>query len=212
MSISRTAARTAALTALALIAGAGAANAQALPRTFNVSPLAGIYLGGSYDGSGVVPDLDVTSAFLFGIRGEYRFSRQVGLEFEWSHADPEVKIDATEEHLADLSVNHYEGTFNFYWGQPSTQVYMALGAGASSFSADIEGENSRSETKFTGIFGLGVTKWVKENLGLRLDGRYRWTDVNGEDSIYCDPFFGCYDYDTSWYGSGEITGGVTYQF
>jgi outer membrane protein with beta-barrel domain len=212
MSISRTAARMAALSVLVLFAGAASVRAQALPRTFNVSPLAGIYLGGSYDGSGVVPDLDVTSAFLFGIRGEYRFSRQVGLEFEFSHADPEVKIDATEEHLADLSVNHYEGTFNFYWGQPTTQVYMALGAGATDFSADVSGGESRGETKFTGIFGLGVTKWVKENLGLRLDGRYRWTDVNGDDSIYCDPFFGCYDYDTSWYGSGEITGGVTYQF
>jgi opacity protein-like surface antigen len=212
MSMSRTAGRTAALTALALVAGAVAANAQALPRSFNITPLAGIYLGGSYDGSGGVPDLDVTSSFLYGMRAEYRFSRQVGLEFEWSHADPEVKLQATEDVVADLNVNHYEGSFNFYWGQPSTTVYMALGAGATAFSADdIEGE-SRSETKFTGLFGLGVTKWVKENMALRLDGRYRWTDVNGDDSIYCDPFFGCYGYDTSWYGSGEITGGFTYAF
>lgn len=212
MSTSRTAARMAAFAALALFAGAATANAQALPRSFNITPLAGIYLGGSYDGSSGVPDLDVTSSFLYGMRAEYRFTRQVGLEFEWSHADPEVKLQSTDDHLADLGVNHYEGTFNFYWGQPTTQVYMALGAGATSFSADIEGEDSRSETKFTGLFGLGVTKWVKENMGLRIDGRYRWMDVNGDDSIYCDPFFGCYGYDTSWYGSGEITGGFTYQF
>lgn len=211
MSTPRPAARVVTFATLALFAGAATAGAQALPRTFNISPLAGIYLGGSYDGSGAVPDLDVTSSFLFGIRGEYRFTRQVGLEFEWSHADPEVNVDATEAHVADLSVNHYEGTFNFYWGQPTTEVYMALGAGATSFSADNEDGVSRSETKFTGLFGLGVTKWVKENLALRLDGRYRWTDVNGDEDFYCDPFF-CYTYDTSWYGSGEITGGITYQF
>jgi len=35
--------------------------------------------------------------------------------------------------------------------------------------------------------------------------------VNGADSFYCG-FYGCYAYDTSWYGSGEVTLGIKYQF
>jgi hypothetical protein len=89
---------------------------------------------------------------------------------------------------------------------------MALGAGATASQRTrrrVRGARPSSQDSSAS----GVTKWVKENLALRLDGRYRWTDVNGDEDFYCDPYFGgCYSYDTSWYGSGEITGGFTYQF
>jgi hypothetical protein len=49
-----------------------------------------------------------------------------------------------------------------------------------------------------------------EKVGVTLDGRYRWVNVDGADSYYC--YYYCYDYDTSWYGSGEISLGIKYQF
>jgi hypothetical protein len=110
----------------------------------------------------------------------------------------------------------YEGTFNFYFGNtPETQGYIAIGGGADAFSVtgvDSLGQShTGSSTQFGTVFGLGGTKMLNDKVGVTLDGRYRWVNVNGSDSYYCG-WYGCYAYDTSWYGSGEITLGVKYQF
>jgi hypothetical protein len=115
----------------------------------------------------------------------------------------------------DLSSNIYEGTFNFYFGStPDMQGYIAIGGGAASMSAtgqDLNGDEvSGSSTQFSTVFGLGGTKMMNEKVGVTLDGRYRWVNVDGADSYYC--YYYCYAYDTSWYGSGEITLGLLYKF
>ena len=69
---------------------------------------------------------------------------------------------------------------------------------------------SGSSTQFSTVFGLGGTKMMNEKVGIVLDGRYRWVNVDGADSYYC--YYYCYAYDTSWYGSGEITLGIKYKF
>jgi hypothetical protein len=190
-----------------------------------ITPFAGAYFGGSFDpvsNSYSVNKLDVGTAFTFGARLGYKFNPSIGLVFEYAHADPTLTVKCSVPSAGvwcgrelDLSSNIYEGTFNFYFGSTSEmQGYIAIGGGATSQSAtgqDSTGSTlSGSSTQFSTVFGLGGTKMFNEKVGIVLDGRYRWVNVDGADSYYC--YYYCYAYDTSWYGSGEITLGIKYQF
>lgn len=222
MSVIRTTAAVAALAGLALFTTP--AQAQYSESSAWITPFAGGYFGGSFtpvSNSYGVTKLDVGSAFTFGVRLGYKFNPSIGLVFEYAHADPTMTIkcgtlgaDSICNQSLDLSSNIYEGTFNFYFGStPQTQGYIAIGGGASNMgaSATLNGQTVKgSSTQFSTVFGLGGTKMFNEKVGMTLDGRYRWVNVNGADSYYC--YYYCYAYDTSWYGSGEITLGVKYQF
>ena len=223
MSLTRSAAAVAIAAALAGIATP--AQAQYSESSAWITPFAGVYFGGSLDPvSNIynVNNLDVGTAFTFGARLGYKFNPSIGLVFEYAHADPTLTVKCSIASAGawcgrelDLSSNIYEGTFNFYFGStPDMQGYIAIGGGASSMSAtgqDSTGtERSGSSTQFSTVFGLGATKMMNEKVGIVLDGRYRWVNVDGADSYYC--YYYCYAYDTSWYGSGEITLGIKYQF
>ena len=223
MSLTRSAAAVA--VAAALAGFATPAQAQYSESSAWITPFAGAYFGGSFDpvsNTYNVNKLDVGTAFTFGARLGYKFNPSIGLVFEYAHADPTLTIKCNNPNAGtwcgrelDLSSNIYEGTFNFYFGStPEMQGYIAIGGGASSMSAtgqDSTGaERSGSSTQFSTVFGLGATKMMNEKVGIVLDGRYRWVNVDGADSYYC--YYYCYAYDTSWYGSGEITLGVKYKF
>jgi len=223
MSLIRTTAAVAALAGLALYATP--AQAQYSESSAWITPFAGAYFGGSLtpaSNSFGVRKLDVGTAFTFGARLGYKFNPSIGLVFEYAHADPTMTVECNTPSAGvycgkeiDLGSNIYEGTFNFYFGStPQMQGYIAIGGGASNLSGsgqDSTGTTvSGSSTQFSTVFGLGGTKMFNEKVGMTLDGRYRWVNVDGADSYYC--YYYCYAYDTSWYGSGEITLGVKYQF
>jgi hypothetical protein len=222
MSVTRTAAAVAALAGLALFATP--AQAQYSESSAWITPFAGIYFGGSLTPKSNeygVSKLDVGSSFTYGARLGYKFNESIGLVFEYAHADPTMTIqcsllqaDSVCGKTLDVKSNVYEGTFNFYFGNtPQMMGYIAIGGGATNLgsSATVNGQTYKgSSTKFSTVFGLGGTKMFNEKVGVTLDGRYRWVNVNGQDSYYC--YYYCYAYDTSWYGSGEITLGVKYQF
>jgi hypothetical protein len=222
MSRIRSVAAVAALVGLAAVATP--AHAQYSETTAWVTPFAGVYFGGSLNpasNSYGISKLDVGTSFTYGARLGYKFNNSIGLVFEYAHADPTLTIkgglagDGINQKL-DMSTNVYEATFNFYFGNtPEMMGYIAIGGGADNFSVsgvDSTGTaRSGSSTEFGTVFGLGGTKMFSEKAGITLDGRYRWVNVNGADSYYCG-WYGCYAYDTSWYGSGEITLGLVYKF
>ncbi len=222
MSLTRSAAAVAIAAALAGIATP--AQAQYSESSAWITPFAGVYFGGSLDPvSNIynVNNLDVGTAFTFGARLGYKFNPSIGLVFEYAHADPTLTVKCSIASAGtwcgrelDLSSNIYEGTFNFYFGStPDMQGYIAIGGGASNMGVSVDSAGttrSGSTTQFSTVFGLGGTKMMNEKVGITLDGRYRWVNVDGQDDIYC--YYYCYYYDTSWYGSGEITLGVLYKF
>ena len=223
MSKTRPAAAVALLTGLTLLAAP--AHAQYYTQSTWVTPFAGVYFGGSVNPTSNpygATNLDVGTSFTYGVRLGHKFNSAIGLVFEYAHADPTVTIKGgvnSGRDANDINTNVYEGTFNFYFGNdPNTQGYLALGGGADdfngSFTDSLGVEHSGGKTYFGTVFGLGGQKYFNEKFGVTLDGRYRWVNINGSDSLYCQPFFPyyCYAYDTSWYGSGEITLGITYKF
>ena len=221
MSITRPVAALAVLAGLTL--AAAPAQAQYYTQSTWITAFGGGYFGGSLNSvnSSIANSIDVGSSFTYGARLGHKFNSAIGLVFEYAHADPSVTIRGGTDNgtkLNDVHTNVYEGTFNFYFGNdPNTQGYLALGGGADNINSS-GGTSSTSgggsKTYFGTVFGLGGQKYFNDKMGVTLDGRYRWVNVNGSNSVYCQPYFPfyCYAYDTSWYGSGEVTLGITYKF
>ena len=214
MSISRSAAAVALLSGLTLFAAP--AHAQFSTTSAWITPFVGGYFGGSLQSTNSNADrINVGSSFTFGARLGYKFNPAIGLVFEYAHATPTVTLqggDSNGVRLNDINTNVYEGTFNFYFGNtPELQGYLAIGGGASNINGTNAVGVKGSNTQFSTVFGLGVQKFFNDKVGATLDGRYRWVNVNGSGSIYCNPW-GCWSYNTTWYGSGEVTLGLTYKF
>lgn len=106
----------------------------------------GLFGGGAF-GTRVVfnptTDIQIGTAFAYGIRGAYNFNRNLGLEVAFSHAQdtirakdrrtglllaPEAPIDATTIEL--------DGVYTF--GRRAARGYFSLGAGAMTLHPFVE--------------------------------------------------------------------------
>ena len=215
--------------AAAVIATASASVANAQYHSFKpgaeLTLLGGAYFGGTvYTGYNTVlaRDVNVNDDWAYGGRLAYNFSPAIGLEagFVYSNADMELASGAGQlpAKLGQLSESRYELNFNFYTNPGPVVGYFTLGGGLTHFAATIDGSivsgnNKASDDRFSSNIGLGVKLNTSEKMAVRLDGRWRYTDTNvGGDQYYCDIYGFCYSYDNSYYGSGELTGGLTYSF
>ncbi|MGH7681030.1 MAG: outer membrane beta-barrel protein, partial [Candidatus Eiseniibacteriota bacterium] len=184
----------------------------------------GGYFGGDiYTGSysGLSRSVSVDDDWSYGGRLGYVFNGTVGLEFGYGHSDAGMTLGAgagqLPTQLGQLTENRYELNLNLYTNPGPVRGYFTLGGGATDFSATfngnlpVTGEAKASDTRFTSNIGLGIMFSKNEHVALRIDGRWRYTDTNvGGSSYYCDFYGFCYTYDNSYYGSGEVTGGLTF--
>ena len=216
--------------AAAVIAIAGASTASAQYYSFQphaeLTALGGAYFGGTvYTGSSTVlrRDVNIGDDWAYGGRLAYVFSPAIGLEagFVYSKADMNLSAGAGQgpAKFGELTESRYELNFNFYTNPGPVVGYFTLGGGLTHFVAEgnpsiVTGANNRvSDDRFSSNIGLGVKLNTSEKMGIRLDGRWRYTDTNvGGDQYYCDIYGFCYSYDNSYYGSGELTGGLSYSF
>lgn len=211
------------------VAHAPAANAQyySFKPHAELTALGGAYFGGTvYTGSTAAlrRDVNVNDDWAYGGRLAYVFSPAIGLEagFIYSKADMNLSTGAGQgpAHLGELTESRYELNFNFYTNPGPVIGYFTLGGGLTHLVADIDrsligsgSNNSASDDRFSSNIGLGVKLNTSEKMGIRLDGRWRYMDTDvGGDQYYCDIYGFCYSYDNSYYGSGELTGGLTYSF
>jgi len=210
---------------LCLVGLAGPAAAKGAPQ---ITLYGGMYFGGSiYTGTSTVAadrQINIGSSFDWGLQGAYLFNNSIGLEFTYGHNSGDIMVDEVnissipEETVGTLGENRYEFNLNFYTNPGKTVGYFTLGAGWTDYKAEIDGAYtdtgtgaSGTESDFVTNIGLGALMYVKPNLALRLDGRWRYTDTEiGSDYTYCDIYGYCYTYDDSYYGSGTLTLGLTY--
>jgi hypothetical protein len=117
--------------------------------------------------------------------------------------------------IGDLTEDRYELNLNFYLRPGAMRGFFTIGGGATHFGADFDdgsgNPRSASDTRFTSNLGLGFQYSGKGKVGLRIDGRWRYTETNtGGTDVYCDIYWFCYAYDNSNYTSAEVTAGLTY--
>jgi len=208
-----------ALVALATL-GAWTAAAQNVPNSWEITAFGGGYFGGQiYEGAkGIV---DVGTAPTYGARLGYNFNRAFGVEVGWSQAKPNLNLGSYHccasgngGNFGTLTVNSYEADALFSYGSRKASGYFAVGLGATSMRPTIGGVSMNSNTRFTSNVGLGGKFRLGPQVAIRVDGRWRFTDTNQTTGSrgWCDPFWGCYFYSTTWYSSGELTGGLLFRF
>ena len=82
------------------------------------------------------------------------------------------------------------------------------------FSANVPNSPTATDTRFVSSIGGGIKMFVTPQLAIRVDGRYRSAFLSSNDHYDHEGCgYDCYYYsDSSWYGSGEVSGGLTFAF
>jgi hypothetical protein len=228
--------RSLAVSALLVVLGAGAAAAQSSQYGYaKPGPEIGVF-GGYYiasdlynvtSGVGAGSAIGLENSFMYGARLGLSANRNLGIEFAYTHAGSEVKINKTTTGGPTNSVgtlNLNSGDMNFLFKQPSlgnprTTGFFELGFGwtwtdPSGIQNPAPGQVALTgHTLFNWNFGLGGMMDINDKLALRLDGRWRITDthVSTSSGVWCDYWGYCYSYSSDLYNSGELTAGLTYK-
>ena len=184
----------------------------------------GGYFGGTvYAGTSgaVVRDVEVGDDWTYGGRLGYVFHRTIGVELGYGRSTSDLRVDSgggfQSSSIGDLTEDRYELNLNFFLSPQAMRFFFTVGGGATHFRADFSDEaaateRSASDTRFTSNLGLGFQYDASEKVGLRIDGRWRYTDTNtGSTEITCDVYGFCYEYDNSSYSSAEVAAGLTYK-
>ncbi len=208
--------------ATAALALAGPLSAQDRSGTWEITPFGGGYFGGTlYAGSNALfnRDVNIGTAPTYGVRLGYNMNRLVGIEFGWSQAKPDITGPGSDVlfgqtvKIGEMTTNVYEGNINFNLARGRVIPYFTLGAGAMTFSARVPDVTTSTDTRFVANFGGGVKMFVTPQLALRIDGRYRSAYISSNEGYYGGCSHDCYYYyGSNWYGSGEVTGGLTFAF
>lgn len=213
---------TACFGALLLLVSASTASAQYYGYSKSAVTQLTIYGGGYFGGdiyagsySTLSRNVNVGDDWTYGARLGYVFNGMIGLEAGYGHSNADLTLGAgagqLPQTLGQVTEDRYELNINFYTNPGPVQGYFTLGGGATDYKVTFENSTEASDTRFTSNIGLGMKFSKSPKVGFRIDGRWRYTDTNvGGTSYYCDFYGFCYAYDDSYYGSGEVTGGLVY--
>lgn len=200
---------------LAAIAVVPAAQAQIRPSWELTGFAGGFFAGDLY----TVNDarIQIKDSWTYGGRVGANLTPQFGLEASYAYGSSDLSVRQSALYsgaLGDVSVHEID--LNGLFGEAfyrQAYGYFTLGIGMTIFDPNITDVSTDTKTRFATNIGLGVKYFMTPKLGLRLDGRYRLTDTNitTDSDIYCDPYWGCWSYYSTWYDSGEITLGLVYK-
>jgi hypothetical protein len=185
----------------------------------------GFFSSNLYTTSGA--NLNFGDAFTYGGRLAYVPQPHVAVEVGYMYASMNVSSNTVigttgTTDLGSVGLNQIDIDGLFGGGNGKAWGYFALGLGMtitnpnvnSSLALPSGSASPSSETLFSWNLGGGVVLIPKGKVGFRIDGRFRSTDTNHTTSAggYCTIYGYCYTYATSWYSSGELTGGITVRF
>jgi hypothetical protein len=165
------------------------AAAFAQPGRFEITPTAGYRLEGDFDarsGDAFDPDLNikVDESAVFGLiplapnwQLEILANRQQSSFIE----DRGLLTPATT--LGDVDLTIVQGGFLFQWGEGQVSPFVVATAGLTRI--DPQFDDLESDDRFSASLGGGVKLFFSGNLGLRLEARGYWTDLDtGFDDRY----------------------------
>ena len=194
------------------------AAAQNVPNTWELTAFGGGVFGNTIYQSAQT-DVDVATAAGYGVRLGYNITPAFGVEAGWMHASSNLNATpygpkGLSGKIGTLGQDIIEGSALWHWGSRRANGYVALGLGAFLFSPEVTGVPTSSSTRFTAWFGVGGKFSLSPRVALRVDGRLRSTDTGHTtgSGVWCDYWGYCYYYSSTWYSSGELTGGFLVRF
>ena len=168
-------------------------------------------------------NLHFGDAWTYGGRLLFTPQSHFGIEVGYMYASSSVTSNVTlggapSTDLGSVGLNEIDLNGLFGGGNGKLYGYFTLGLGMTIIdpkpNPDLGVSNTSSQTKFAWNLGGGGFFMFNPKVGFRFDGRFRTIDTGKTTGSggYCYPYYGCYTYATTWYNSGELTGGLTFRF
>jgi hypothetical protein len=161
------------------------AAAAAQPGRFEITPVVGYRLDGEFDArsSDVFdPDLniEVESSPTFGVLFDIPLAPNWQLELLANRQRSEFVIDrgllTPGTTLGDVDLTVLQAGFLFQWGYGQVNPFITAAAGLTRI--DPKFDELASDDRFSASVGGGVKIYFGDNIGLRLEGRGYWTDLD----------------------------------
>ncbi len=168
---------------LAMMLTLGCATAGAAEKTplFEVTPFAGLRLGGDFKVDDPSRKLDVDDAGTVALALDLRIDDISQYELFYGRQSTSLERDPALGKLdIDVEYLHLGGTIAME-GQRRVIPYLAGGLGATRFSPDAASD----KTRFSISLGGGVKVPFNERFALRLEGRGYLTFVDTDTSFFC---------------------------
>jgi hypothetical protein len=161
------------------------AAAVAQPGRFELTPFAGYRLDGDFDAESsdaFDPDLNVEieESAIFGILFDIPLTPNWQLELLANRQESSFIVDsglfAPADELGDVTLTYLHAGILLQWGLGQVNPFVAATAGLARI--DPQFEELEADNRFSVSFGGGVKVFFADNLGLRLEARGYWTDLD----------------------------------
>ncbi len=174
-----------ALLFLAFIGAVGSVRAAHAQGQFQITPTAGYRTSGQLTATDRDflndADVEVDKSSVFGVIVDIPFGQSgFGLELLANRQESAFTIDPglfdPSERLGDVEISYLQGGIYYEWGGGQVVPFISVTGGVTRIDPkfdDLEAEDRASAT-----IGGGVKIFFNRNVGLRLEGRGYWTDLD----------------------------------
>jgi Outer membrane protein beta-barrel domain len=161
------------------------AAAFAQPGRFELTPVAGYRLDGDFDArssDAFDPDLNVKvdASAVYGVLFDIPLSPNWQLELLANRQRSQFVVDrgllTPSRVLGDVDLTILQAGFLFQWGEGQVNPFVTAAAGLTRI--DPKFNELASDDRFSASVGGGVKIFFSENIGLRLEARGYWTDLD----------------------------------
>jgi len=194
---------------LSVLFALSSTSARAQVISTELIPFGGYRWSSGISNVGGLSELDVKDAAAYGLALNFNMARNSVAELYWSHWEGDWEADVIGGGIRTGSFSRDDFMLNGIWyatrqGGPA-RPYITAGLGASVFYAD----NAETVGRFAWNLGAGVRRDVNEKFGIRADFRWIPTWITTGESVWCDPFYGCWPVsEGEFLDQWEVTGGL----
>jgi hypothetical protein len=167
--------------AVAIGSWAVAANAQDTARRFELSPLLGYVIGGTFDDENTRQQLDLDDSQAHGLQLNIRADPQSTYEIQYAKQATRTKAPGLPS--LDVVIEKLEIGGTYEVSEEPTRPFVALTLGASRFKPDDSAFND--DTYFSFSLGGGVKFFMDRPFGITVDARWAGAFVNEDTDVFC---------------------------
>jgi outer membrane protein with beta-barrel domain len=168
------------------------AAAFAQPGRFELTPFAGYRLAGDFDAdsnSAFDPrlNIEVDESAVYGVLFDIPLSPNWQIEIMANRQQTSFSIDQgflePQDELGDVDLTTVHGGILLQWGDGQVNPFLVASAGITRIEPKFR--DLESDDRFSTSFGGGAKIFFSDNVGLRLEARGFWTDLDtGFDDRY----------------------------
>jgi Outer membrane protein beta-barrel domain len=164
----------------------------AQPGRFELTPFAGYRLAGDFDADSTDAfdprlNVEVEESAVYGVTFDIPLSPNWQIELMANRQQSAFRVDQgflePSAELGDVDLTTVHGGILLQWGDGQVNPYLVVSAGITRIEPKFR--NLDSDDRFSSSFGGGAKIFFSDNVGLRLEARGFWTDLDtGFDNRY----------------------------